>query len=74
MVLAEPYLLWSIEGDGKLPDKVPFQKINEDIPIVDDLEPFRLRKIRILNAAQTCMTAFSYLYDNGGRRWRILFR
>ncbi|MDT0687194.1 tagaturonate reductase [Autumnicola psychrophila] len=64
IVSAEVFLLWVIEGDEKLKSKIPFDKIDENILIVDDLQPYRTRKVRILNGAHTTMVPFSILYGN----------
>ena len=64
IVSAEVFLLWAIEGDKKLKQKIPFDKIGENIQIVDDLQPFRTRKVSILNGAHTTMVPFSLLYGN----------
>ncbi len=64
IVSSEVFLLWVIEGDEKLKQKIPFDKIKEDVQIVEDLQPFRTRKVRILNGAHTVMVPFSILYGN----------
>ncbi|TQI69318.1 tagaturonate reductase [Gramella sp. Hel_I_59] len=64
IVSAEVFLLWVIEGDGKLKSRIPFNKIDENVLIVDDLQPYRTRKVRILNGAHTTMVPFSILFGN----------
>lgn len=64
IVSAEVFLLWVIEGDEKLKAKIPFSKIDENVLIVKDLQPYRTRKVRILNGAHTTMVPFSILYGN----------
>lgn len=64
IVSAEVFLLWVIEGDDKLKAKIPFDKIDENIQIVEDLQPYRTRKVRILNGAHTTMVPFSILFGN----------
>ncbi len=61
MVVCEAFLLWVIEGDDKLRAKIPFDKIDDQVLIVDDITPYRTRKVRILNGAHTAMLAFSIL-------------
>lgn len=61
MVVCEAFLLWVIEGDDKLKAKIPFDKIDDQVLIVDDITPYRTRKVRILNGAHTAMLAFSIL-------------
>jgi len=64
IVAAETFLLWVIEGDEKLKEKLPFHKTNLDVKIVKDMQPYRTRKVRILNGAHTAMVPFSLLYGN----------
>ena len=64
IVAAEVFLLWVIEGDEKLKAKIPFDKIDENVLIVKDMQPYRTRKVRILNGAHTTMVPFSILYGN----------
>lgn len=61
MVVCEAFLLWVIEGDDKLKALIPFDKIDDQVLIVDDITPYRTRKVRILNGAHTAMLAFSIL-------------
>ena len=64
IVTAEPFFLWVIEGDNTLKEKLPFDKISLNVKIVDDMQPYRTRKVRILNGAHTAMVPFSILYGN----------
>ena len=64
MVTAEPFFLWVIEGDEKLKAKLPFHKTNLDVKIVADMQPYRTRKVRILNGAHTALVPFSILFGN----------
>ncbi|MBG47730.1 MAG: altronate oxidoreductase [Pseudozobellia sp.] len=64
IVSAETFFLWVIEGDEELKQKLPFQKTDLDVKIVADMQPFRTRKVRILNGAHTAMVPFSLLYGN----------
>ncbi|APU68894.1 tagaturonate reductase [Christiangramia flava] len=64
IVSAEVFLLWVIEGDAKLKSKIPFDKIDENIRVVQDMQPYRTRKVRILNGAHTTMVPFSIMYGN----------
>ncbi|WP_027383863.1 tagaturonate reductase [Epilithonimonas caeni] len=61
MVVCEAFLLWVIEGDEKLKALIPFDKIDDQVLVVDDITPYRTRKVRILNGAHTAMLAFSIL-------------
>ena len=64
IVTAETFLLWVIEGDDKLKEKLPFDKTDLDVKIVSDMQPYRTRKVRILNGAHTAMVPVSILYGN----------
>jgi len=64
IVSAETFFLWVIEGGETLREKLPFHKTKLDVKIVDDMQPFRTRKVRILNGAHTAMVPFSLLYGN----------
>ncbi|MFN3754690.1 tagaturonate reductase [Flavobacterium sp.] len=64
IVTAEPFFLWVIEGDDALRAKLPFHKTNLNVKIVDDMQPFRTLKVRILNGAHTAMVPFSLLFGN----------
>ncbi|MCL4170126.1 UNVERIFIED_CONTAM: hypothetical protein GTU68_020262 [Idotea baltica] len=64
IVSAETFFLWVIEGDADLKRKLPFDKTDLDVKIVDNMQPYRTRKVRILNGAHTAMVPFSLLYGN----------
>lgn len=64
IVSAEKFFLWVIEGGDQLKTKLPFHKTELDVKIVDDMQPYRTRKVRILNGAHTTMVPFSILYGN----------
>ena len=57
MVVSETFLLWVIQGGEDLKQRIPFDKINEQILVVNDIQPYRLRKVRILNGGHTLMLA-----------------
>ncbi len=64
IVSAETFFLWVIEGDERLKAKLPFEKVGLDVKIVKDMQPYRTRKVRILNGAHTVMVPMSLLYGN----------
>jgi len=64
IVTAEPFFLWVIEGGEELKAKLPFDKTDLDVKIVSDMQPYRTRKVRILNGAHTALVPFSILYGN----------
>jgi len=64
MVAAEFFHLWVIEGDADLNKKIPFTESGLNVKLVDDITPYRDRKVKILNGAHTGMVPMSYLYGN----------
>ena len=50
LAVAEPFAFWGIQA----PQKIPFFS-HPSIEIVDDLTPYSLRKLRILNGAHTAL-------------------
>jgi tagaturonate reductase len=64
IVSAETFFLWVIEGGEDLKKKLPFHKTNLDVQIVSDMQPYRTRKVRILNGAHTAMVPFSLMFGN----------
>lgn len=64
LVTAEPFFLWVIEGGEDLKAKLPFHKTKLDVKIVEDMQPYRTRKVRILNGIHTAMVPFSIMFGN----------
>ncbi|HSD08122.1 tagaturonate reductase [Flavobacterium sp.] len=64
IVAAEPFFLWAIEGGDDLKAKLPFHKTDLNVKIVEDIRPFKMIKVRILNGAHTSMVPISLLYGN----------
>jgi tagaturonate reductase len=64
MVVAEQFHLWVIEGDEKLDEKFGFSKSGLNVLLVDNIQPYRETKVRILNGAHTAMLPVSLLYGN----------
>ena len=62
MVTSEHFFLWVIEGDGELARKLPFGKTGLDVKVVADLQPYRTRKVRILNGAHTALVPMALLH------------
>ena len=64
MVAAEPFLLWVIEGPAgvaqTLAEELPLHKAGLDVVWTDDLQPYRTRKVRILNGAHTASSLASF--------------
>lgn len=58
---SEYFHLWVIQGDKKLADELPFDKIGLNVIWTDNLERYRTRKVRILNGAHTSMVPYAML-------------
>jgi tagaturonate reductase len=61
LVMGEPYLSWIIEAPDSLKQEFPVHKTNLNVKIVDDANPFRETKVRILNGVHTSMVALGFL-------------
>jgi tagaturonate reductase len=61
MVVGEQYHLWVIEGPEWIKNELKVEGTGLSTLIVEDLTPFRIRKVRILNGAHTAMTPVAYL-------------
>ncbi|MEH7331683.1 tagaturonate reductase [Neobacillus drentensis] len=62
VVAGEQYQQWVIEGPQWIREEFPAHLAGLNTLVVDDLTPYRTRKVRILNGAHTAMTPVSYLY------------
>jgi len=61
VVQAEPFHLWVIEGPKAVEQELPAKVAGLDVKFVDDLTPYRTRKVRILNGAHTVLVPVAYL-------------
>lgn len=57
----EVFAAWVIEGPQSLKTELPFEKAGLPIQVVDDVSPYKQRKVRILNGAHTAMVLAAYL-------------
>ncbi|MFZ5968562.1 MAG: tagaturonate reductase [Bacillota bacterium] len=62
VVEGEQFHLWVIEGPQWICEEFPAEQAGLNVLFVDDLTPYRTRKVRILNGAHTSMVPVSYLY------------
>lgn len=60
MDTAEIFHLWVIEGRHE--DELPLQKAGFNVVWTDNVDPYKKRKVRILNGAHTSMVLGAYLY------------
>ena len=57
----EVFAAWVIEGPQSIKDELPFEKAGLPIQVVDNVTPYKQRKVRILNGAHTSMVLGAYL-------------
>ena len=57
----ELFAAWVIEGPQTIKAELPFEKAGLPIQVVDDVTPYKQRKVRILNGAHTSMVLGAYL-------------
>jgi tagaturonate reductase len=62
VVEGEPFHLWVIQAGDALQKELPFPSIGLDVLYVNDITPYRTRKVRILNGAHTALVPVAYLY------------
>lgn len=62
MVTAEYFYLFVIQGPKSLGEALKLDGQNLNIKIVDDIKPYKERKVAILNGAHTAMVPVAYLY------------
>lgn len=60
MDTAEIFHLWVIQGQHE--DELPLQKAGYNVVWTDNVDPYKKRKVRILNGAHTSMVLGAYLY------------
>jgi Mannitol-1-phosphate/altronate dehydrogenases len=61
VVEAEPFHLWVIEGPEWIQKELPTRQACLNVLFVNDMTPYRTRKVRILNGAHTVLTPVAYL-------------
>ena len=57
----EVFGAWVIQGPQSIKDEFPFEKAGLPILVVDDVTPYKQRKVRILNGAHTSFVLGAYL-------------
>ncbi|WP_431125949.1 tagaturonate reductase [Flagellimonas flava] len=62
VVDGEQFHLWVIEGPQFLENLIPSKESGLNIVFTDNMEPYRTRKVRILNGAHTSLVPVGYLY------------
>lgn len=63
MDVGEVFGIWVIEGPEGLEDRLPFKRagLSDKVFVVQDMSPYKKRKVRILNGAHTGFALGSYL-------------
>ncbi len=57
----EPFHLWVIEGPDFLKNELKFQEAGLQVIFTNDINPYRTRKVRVLNGAHTACVLGAYL-------------
>jgi tagaturonate reductase len=55
VVKGEYFHVWAIGGDSIIKEKLPLDKAGLNVLFMDDIKPFRAKKVRILNGSHTAM-------------------
>lgn len=64
VTVGEPFMLWAIEGDDDIRQRLPIVDATNhsfDIRIEPSVAPYRLIKVRILNGAHTAMSSIAQM-------------
>lgn len=61
IVTSEIFNLWVIEGKKEWADILPIDKTKANIIWTDDVKPYKMRKVRILNGGHTATVPAAYL-------------
>jgi len=59
--VAEPFGLWVIEGPLSIAEELKLPKAGLPVIFTEDVKPYKLRKVRMLNGAHTSMVLAAYL-------------
>ncbi|MDO5977880.1 tagaturonate reductase [Flavivirga spongiicola] len=62
VVEGEQFHLWVIEGPESLKEEIPAKTCGLNVVFTNNMEPYRTRKVRILNGAHTTLVPVGYLY------------
>ena len=61
MINAEPFLLWAIEGNDVVKERLSFSQTDNRAVITPDITLFREQKLRLLNGGHTISVQLAYL-------------
>ncbi len=62
VVEGEQFHLWVIESPKSVKEEFPAEVCGLNVVFTDNMEPYRTRKVRILNGAHTTLVPVGYLY------------
>ena len=62
VVEGEQFHLWVIEAPKEVKEEFPAAQCGLNVVFTDNMEPYRTRKVRILNGAHTSLVPVGYLY------------
>lgn len=62
IIKGEIFHLWVIQGSQEVAKELPINGAGLNVLFVDDLTPYKERKVRILNGAHTALVPVAYLY------------
>lgn len=63
VVKGEYFHVWAIGGNTLIKEKLPLDKAGYNVLFMEDIRPFRAKKVRILNGAHTAMVQIGLLMD-----------
>jgi len=61
LIVAEPYCLWAIEGNADVKSILSFEKTDDGVIVIPDIEVHRELKLRMLNGTHTLSCALAFL-------------
>jgi tagaturonate reductase len=61
LTVCEPYRLFAIEAADDVAGRLRFMEADSAIVVTDDIAPYRLRKVRLLNGAHTILVPLALL-------------
>lgn len=62
MACGECFHFFAIEGGADVAEALPFAKAGLNVVVAEDITPYRLRKVRILNGTHTANVPAAFLY------------
>jgi tagaturonate reductase len=61
LTVCEPYRLFAIEAPARVRDRLTFASADDCVVLTEDVEPFRLRKVRLLNGSHSLLAPVGLL-------------